>query len=106
MAKHTIIIGDSNDMKEIKSEKIHFVITSPPYWNLKKYGSKGIGQNEAYSKYLVDIKNVLSEVKRVLAPGRFAVINVGTAVSNEGMKPINGDIVKMMSDLGFNFKNS
>jgi site-specific DNA-methyltransferase (adenine-specific) len=104
MIKHTIIIGDSNDMQEIKSEKIHFVITSPPYWNLKKYGSKGIGQNEAYSKYLVDIKNVLSEVKRVLAPGRFAVINVGTAVSNEGMKPINGDIVKMMSDLGFNFK--
>ena len=91
-------------MKEIKSNSIQLVITSPPYWNLKKYGAKGIGQNEAYSKYLTDVKSVLLEVKRVLSPGRFAIINVGTAVSNDGMKPINGDVVRIMDDLGFNFK--
>ena len=36
-----------------------------------------------------------------MAPGRFVAINVGTAVSNIGMKPINADIVKI--DGGFQF---
>jgi len=104
MKKHRIIIGDSSDMKEIKSSSINLVITSPPYWNLKKYGGKGIGHKESYQKYLDDIKNVLLEVKRVMMPGRFVIINVGTAVSNDGMKPINGDVVKIMGELDFNFK--
>lgn len=91
-------------MSEIKSGTIQFMVTSPPYWSLKKYGSKGIGQKEAYSKYLESIKIILAEVKRVLESGRFAVINVGTAVSNEGMRPINGDVVNIMENLGFIFK--
>lgn len=90
-------------MPEIKSESIHLVVTSPPYWNLKKYG-EGLGHNQAYAKYLYQIQTTLKEVKRVMAPGRFVAINVGTAVSNDGMKPINADIVKMMEDLNFTFK--
>jgi len=38
MTSHTLIIGDSALMPEIDSGSIHFVVTSPPYWNLKKYG--------------------------------------------------------------------
>src|SRR5215469_17884993 len=87
---HTIIIADSTSMPEIKS---------PPYWDLKKYGEEGLGLNQAYAKYLYEIQSVLKEIKRVMAPGRFVAINVGTAVSNNGMKPINADIVKMMGDL-------
>lgn len=39
-----------------------------------------------------------------MAPGRFVAINVGTAVSNDEMKPINADVIKMMKDLNFTFK--
>ena len=91
-------------MPEIKSRVIQFVITSPPYWNLKKYGEHGLAPNQAYSKYLYEIQRVLKEVKRVIEPGRFVAINIGTAVSNEGMKPINLDIIKMMQDLDFSFR--
>ena len=101
---HTLIIADSTSMPEIKSESIHLVVTSPPYWNLKKYGEEGLGPNQAYTKYLCEIQSVLKEIKRVMAPGRFVAINVGTAVSNDGMKPINADVVKMMEDLNFIFK--
>jgi len=101
---HTLIIGDSSSMPEIESKSIHLVVTSPPYWNLKKYGEEGLGPNQAYAKYLYEIQNVLKEVKRVMVSGRFVAINVGTAVSNDGMKPINADIVKMMEDLNFTFK--
>jgi modification methylase len=101
---HTLIIADSTSMPEIKSESIHLVVTSPPYWNLKKYGEEGLGPNQAYAKYLYEIQSVLKEIKRVMAPGRFVAINVGTAVSNDGMRSINADVVKMMEDLNFTFK--
>lgn len=92
-------------MLEIESSSIQFVVTSPPYWNLKKYGENGLGTSQdAYSKYVYDIHRVLKEVKRVIQAGRFVAINVGTAVSNDGMKSINSDIIKMMKDLDFNFK--
>jgi DNA modification methylase len=78
---HKLIIADSTSMPEIKSESIHLVVTSPPYWNLKKYGEEGLGPNQAYTKYLYEIQSVLKEIKRVMAPGRFVAINVGTAVS-------------------------
>jgi len=104
LTSHTLIIGDSSSMPEIDSGSIHLVVTSPPYWNLKKYGEEGLGPNQAYAKYLYEIQRVLKEIKRVMAPGRFAAINVGTAVSNDGMKPINADVVKMMADLNFSFK--
>jgi len=37
----TIIIGDSRRMSELKDESVQLVITSPPYWQLKDYGSRG-----------------------------------------------------------------
>ena len=104
MNTHTLIIGDSASMPEVDSGSIHLVVTSPPYWNLKKYGQEGLGPNQAYAKYLYEIQLVLKEVKRVIASGRFVAINVGTAVSNNGMKSINTDIVRMMEDLNFTFK--
>lgn len=39
-----------------------------------------------------------------MAPGRFVAINVGTAISNDGMKPINADAAKMMENLNFIYK--
>jgi len=104
LTTHSIIIGDSASMPEIKSGSIQFVITSPPYWNLKKYGGNGLGPNQAYSKYLYEIQRVLKEIKRVVEPGRFVAINIGTAVSNDGMKSINSDIIKMMQELDFTFR--
>lgn len=104
LTTHTLIIGDSSFMPEIDSGSIHLTVTSPPYWNLKKYGEKGIGPNQAYSKYLYEIQRTLKEIKRVMSPGRFVAINVGTAVSNNGMKPINSDIVRIMEDLKFSFR--
>jgi DNA modification methylase len=99
VSAHTLIIADSKSMSEIKSESIHFVVTSPPYWNLKKYGEEGLGPNQAYAKYLYEIQSVLKEIKRVMAPGRFVAINVGTAVSNDGMKPINAVITQVITKI-------
>ena len=101
---HQIFIKNSNNMSEIKPKSIHLVVTSPPYWNLKKYGEKGLGIDEAYEKYLEELKKIFKEIKRVMKDGRFVVINIGTAVSKISMKPIHGDVIMMMAQLGFTFK--
>ena len=47
ITKHKIIIGDSRKMSEIDDSSVHLIVTSPPYWQLKDYGSKNqIGFND------------------------------------------------------------
>ncbi|GAB1418006.1 hypothetical protein MASR2M12_07710 [Bacteroidales bacterium] len=38
--KHRIINGDSRQMNELKDESFHLILTSPPYWQLKDYGTE------------------------------------------------------------------
>lgn len=104
MTKQLLVIGDAKSMDEIADNSVQLVVTSPPYWNLKKYGGKGVSVNTAYKQYLEDIKDVLVEIQRVMEPGRFVCINVGTAVSVERMESIPADIIKIMKDLGFTFR--
>jgi len=91
-------------MEEIKSKSIQFVVTSPPYWNIKRYDGNSTSVKQSYPQYLSEVQDVLKEVKRVVDRGRFVAINVGTAVTADGMKPINADIIKIMQDLDFTFK--
>ena len=55
MSNHTLIIGDSSDMKEIKSGSVHFVCTSPPYFNAP-FDYKKL--YKSYDHYLEMLKNV------------------------------------------------
>ena len=53
MINHKIIIGDSRKMAEIDDESVQLVVTSPPYWQLKDYGSKNqIGFDDSYEDYI------------------------------------------------------
>ncbi len=99
---HTLVIGNSKNMNELKDKSVDLMITSPPYWNLKEYGN---GDSEkGYEQYIKEIGEVLTEVSRVLKNGRFACINIGTAVSNYEMKHIPSDIINIMKQLGFVFR--
>ena len=76
--KHLIINGDSRSMKELSNESIHLVITSPPYWQLKDYGTDDqIGFNESYESYINNLNLVWKECSRVLHKGCLLCINIG-----------------------------
>jgi site-specific DNA-methyltransferase (adenine-specific) len=51
---HTVRLGDARKMADIKSDSVHLVVTSPPYWTLKKYvGARGqLGDMEDYETFL------------------------------------------------------
>ena len=38
--EHKVIFSDSRKMSHVKDSSVQLVITSPPYWQLKDYGSE------------------------------------------------------------------
>ncbi|MBM3336007.1 thermonuclease family protein, partial [Candidatus Sumerlaeota bacterium] len=56
----------------------HLVVTSPPYWQIKDYGTKNqIGFHDDYRAYINNLNLVWEECARVLHPGCRLCVNIG-----------------------------
>jgi site-specific DNA-methyltransferase (adenine-specific) len=89
-------------MDEVPNESVHLVVTSPPYWNLKDYGSsKGIGQNPAsYDAYLSSICSVFEECVKKLAPDGKIIINIMPILLSGKTSPFGRRVTKtVLTDL-------
>lgn len=72
-----IYMSDSRHMKEVKSNSVNLIITSPPYGALKDYdNTKQIGLNQSYAEYIKNLNSVWKECIRVLAPDGKLCINI------------------------------
>lgn len=61
-------IGDARSISEFfpSEEFVDVTITSPPYWNLKNYGSRQqVGFGQTYESYLDDLEQVFTSIYRV-----------------------------------------
>jgi site-specific DNA-methyltransferase (adenine-specific) len=71
--RHEMILGDARDLRAIRSESVHLVVTSPPYFNLKAYasaaGGRQLGRIGNYEPFLAELDRVWRECARVLVPG-------------------------------------
>lgn len=108
--KHTIINGDSRQMSELKDESIHLITTSPPYWQLKDYGTENqIGFHDDYETYINHLNLTWQECFRVLHKGCRLCINIGdqfarsTYYGRYKIIPIHTEIIKFCEMLGFDF---
>lgn len=62
----------------IPSESIDCIITSPPYWNLRTYGSDDeIGSEKTSEEYIMRLTNIFVLCKRILKPAGTMWINLG-----------------------------
>ncbi len=83
-------------MDEVPDESIQMFITSPPYWDLKDYGSSHeIGQ-ASYDRYLDDLGRVWSECYRCASPNAVLVVNVNSRRVKKRFYPIAFDIAGRM----------
>jgi len=108
--QHTIINGDSRCMKELEDKSVHLVITSPPYWQLKDYGSdEQIGFNDSYESYINNLNLVWKECYRVLNNGCRLCINIGDQFARSvyygryKVIPIRTEIIKFCESIGFDY---
>jgi len=107
---HKIINGDSRQMNCLADKSIHLVITSPPYWQLKDYGTENqIGYHESYESYINNLNLVWKECHRVLHPGCRLCINIGDQFARAvyygryKVIPIRTEIIKFCETLGFDY---
>ncbi len=108
--KHIIINGDSRQMSELKNESVHLIVTSPPYWQLKDYGTENqIGFHDDYETYINHLNLTWKECFRVLHKGCRLCINIGdqfarsTYYGRYKIIPIHSEIIKFCEMIGFDF---
>lgn len=109
-SKHTIINGDSRQMNEVRDESVHLIVTSPPYWQLKDYGTENqIGFHDDYETYINHLNLTWKECFRVLHKGCRLCINIGdqfarsTYYGRYKIIPIHTEIIKFCETIGFDF---
>ncbi|MDL2222365.1 thermonuclease family protein [Parabacteroides sp. OttesenSCG-928-N08] len=107
---HQIINGDSRQMSELNDQSVHLIVTSPPYWQLKDYGTDDqIGFHDDYETYINHLNLTWQECFRVLHDGCRLCINIGdqfarsTYYGRYKIIPIHTEIIKFCETIGFDF---
>lgn len=110
---HRLIHGDARELSFLPDESVHLVVTSPPYWNLKRYNEhdEQLGHIDDYETFLDELEKVWRHVFRVLAPGGRLVCVVGdVCVSRREFGrhlvfPLHADICVRCRKIGFDNLN-
>jgi len=78
-----IICGDCREiLPKLPDNSIDLVITSPPYFQQREYGSGGLGEEPDPETYIVNLVGILRECFRVVKPTGSVVINLGDKYLN------------------------
>ncbi len=74
--QHRLIHGDARDLSFLDDSSVHLIVTSPPYWTLKKYNDNGnqMGAISDYDEFNYQLSLVWQEALRVLVPGARMVV--------------------------------
>jgi modification methylase len=130
ITNYDIIIGDSREI-ELEEESLHFIITSPPYWDLIDYFKNNknnnhnnnnkiknnknnsnnfqIGFNQSFEEYLEDLKKVFTNCFKVLKKGCRLCVNIGDLYTRSKeygrykVIPIEANLITILEEIGFDF---
>lgn len=108
--RHELHRMDSRSIDFIESQSVHLVLTSPPYWTLKRYRDHDgqLGHVEEYDAFLSSLDEVWRHCHRLLTPGGRLVCVVGDVClsrrKNNGrhtVVPLHASIQERCRDIGF-----
>jgi DNA modification methylase len=113
ITSHRLIEGDARELDFIQDESIHLVVTSPPYWILKRYREHPdqLGHIEAYEEFLEELSKVWQHCYRVIVPGGRLVCVVGDVClsrrryGRHRVVPLHADIAVACRKIGFDNLN-
>lgn len=109
---HTLNLGDARSLGWIADQSVHLIVTSPPYFNLKKYNDhdEQMGDIDDYERFCEELDRVWEECYRVLVPGGRVVCVVGDVCvarrQNKGRHhviPLHADISVRARRIGFDY---
>jgi DNA modification methylase len=113
LTTHRLVQGDARNLYFLEDESIQLVVTSPPYWNLKKYNDNQnqLGNISSYEQFLIELTKVWRECFRVLVPGGRMVCVVGDVCLSRKkygrhvVVPLHADICVACRKIGFDNLN-
>jgi site-specific DNA-methyltransferase (adenine-specific) len=111
--EHRLVNADARELSFLNDNSIHLVVTSPPYWNLKRYNDTRdqLGHIDDYETFLEELGKVWEHAYRLLVPGGRMVCVVGdVCVSRKRFGrhlvfPLHADICVMCRKIGFDNLN-
>ena len=111
--KHVLINGDSRNMAKMADQSVHLIVTSPPYWQLKDYGTTNqIGFHDSYEAYINDLNLVWMECARILHDGCRLCINIGDQFARSvyygryKVIPFRTQIIRFCEHIGLDYMGS
>jgi len=109
---HLLHCGDARRLDWIPAESVHLVVTSPPYWTLKKYNERSgqLGAVADYEDFMDELDKVWRHCFRVLVPGGRIACVVGDVClarrRNKGrhlVMPLHADIAVRTRRIGLDY---
>ena len=126
-----IICGDSLKKIACIQHKIDYCVTSPPYHNILKNNGQGLrakkdgkrtgsrigieyysedkndlGNQKSYQDFLNLFKDIMSKVYKKLNDRKYTTVIISDFTIDKKEKCVQGDIVRMMEDIGFEFSGT
>src|SRR6266540_381135 len=107
---HRVSVGDARSMEKVPNESVHLVVTSPPYFNLKKYPDhqSQLGTFDDYEIFIKELGRVWAQCHRVLVRGGRLIVVVGDVCRSRRehgehqVIPLHASIAETCRELGFN----
>jgi len=112
VTEHVLHLGDARYLDWIPDASVHLVVTSPPYWTLKKYNDHPgqLGHIADYEQFQDMLDETWKHCYRVLVPGGRLVCVVGDVCiarrRNKGrhmVVPLHADISVRCRKIGFDY---
>lgn len=128
MGMKGVVLGDSRKIKNYDVDKVDFVLTSPPYWNIlrKKRGnstsqhsirdgknlklyysddSEDLGNIDDYEVFLRELRKVFRNCYKILKSKKYMVVVIQNFRNNDGKYvTLAWDLVKEIEKCGFKFE--
>jgi len=108
--RHELICGDARNLSHLCSGAVQLVVTSPPYWTLKRYNEHDdqLGHVSDFEQFLDSLDQVWKHCFRALVPGGRLICVVGDVClsrrSNNGrhtVVPLHAAILERCRKMGF-----
>ena len=110
--QYLLLRGDCLDIiEDMPPKSINCVITSPPYWQQRKYSHENgdkyivIGDEKKPEEYVANLKKIFSEIKRVLADDGSLWLNLGDKYFNKNLMGMPWRVALALQDDGWILRN-
>ena len=114
-----IVENSKNISKIIEENSVDLCITSPPYWDILNRkrtadsknnvnysdNNEDIGNITEYSEFLNALKQISTEVYKVLKPKGYFIMNVMDLRKQSNFYPLHIDASNIAKDIGFSFED-